>query len=596
MVVENEPWPGQALATDPGDDPPQWSLVVHPVGATITPSGAIEWTPAWADALAGTVSVVVHAEDGDGGMGEAGITLTVQMADVDGDGMPDTWELAHALDNGVADGTLDPDGDGVDNLDEWLEGSDPQIPNLPGPPIAILPDGGSRTGSNPELVAEEAVDPDGDALLYDLEVHCGNPATLAASVDDLSPAVGTVSWTVDQGLPENTLCDWRIRAWDGRAEGAWSNWASFYVDAINEAPTVPTFWAPTGEISTNVPLLQLGPTDDAEEDEIFVSTWLTGPGGEIVVAGAEPVVGGWGGVPPSALGEGLWTVEVRSSDARGASAGWSVGGSFVVDATNIAPERPVIVGPEEGSRVASLRFDLQVAQDVDDVGRTLSWQLDRESDFSTAGEDDGILILAASVTEITVLPTRLQPENHTLWFRARLEDDRGASSPWAVRSVILDAVSEAPPVPHVLVPGEGEEIPSTVPPRVEWTQVHDPEGFPVSYEIRISDGSGTPVVLAEDLVVDALLGTWAAEAPLPPAGYRVTVRALDPEGLASPWSPPRSFMVASPGGPPFDLGDGAWDGGCVVAGRSSSQHLGEVLGVTLIAAQIQRRRRRQSSW
>jgi hypothetical protein len=55
-----------------------------------------------------------------------------EVADCDGDGMPNTYELAHAcLDPLVNDASADADGDGVSNIDEMNAGTDP-CPPTPG--------------------------------------------------------------------------------------------------------------------------------------------------------------------------------------------------------------------------------------------------------------------------------------------------------------------------------------------------------------------------------------------------------------------------------------------------------------------------------
>jgi uncharacterized repeat protein (TIGR01451 family) len=97
-------------------------------------------------------------------------------ADSDGDGMPDGWEVANGLDPGSDDAAADADGDGFANLEEHQEGSDPQDPESTPegepnqPPVATCA-AEPASGEAPLEVTFTGTgtdpDPDGSVVGYD---------------------------------------------------------------------------------------------------------------------------------------------------------------------------------------------------------------------------------------------------------------------------------------------------------------------------------------------------------------------------------------------------------------------------------------------
>ena len=57
--------------------------------------------------------------------------LTTNEEDLDGDGIPNSWEVEHGLDpSDPSDGLIDPDFDGLTNLQEYEGNTDPFVPNV----------------------------------------------------------------------------------------------------------------------------------------------------------------------------------------------------------------------------------------------------------------------------------------------------------------------------------------------------------------------------------------------------------------------------------------------------------------------------------
>mgnify|MGYP004452635633 CR=1 FL=1 len=123
---------------------------------------------------------------GAGGGGVPDSTGAVWRADADSDGLPDAWERWHGLDPGNAsDATLDPDGDGLTNLEEYLNGTLPGVRDTDGDGV----DDGTevRRGSDPNDPSDGGAAPPVDAwreLTFDIY---GDYAAWEMTVAGLGP-------------------------------------------------------------------------------------------------------------------------------------------------------------------------------------------------------------------------------------------------------------------------------------------------------------------------------------------------------------------------------------------------------------------------
>jgi hypothetical protein len=343
-------------------------------------TGVLAWTPVYADV--GTHPVTLTVADGDGGTDTETFTIVVAFQDDDGDGLPDTWEIAAGLDPTTDDAALDFDGDGLSNLDEFLGGTDPASYDGPDAPVPTAPvPGGEVDTSTPVLSWTNATDPQTDTLTYEVEVYsdAAMTAQLTSTAGLVEDGSGTTSWPVDVVLAENSDMTWRVRAADPYTPGPWSD-ADFFVNEVNEPPTAPVASAPLSGDRADVlrPSLSWSDSSDVDRDALTYEVRVWNEARDAVVAEAVGVSGD--------AREASWTVdrdlsedteyswEVRAVDEHGLPSEWSEAQDFLVSTTNAAPTdvawiEPTGPGRSPGSpRAAPLASprDQTTLQDVGD--------------------------------------------------------------------------------------------------------------------------------------------------------------------------------------------------------------------------------------
>jgi PKD repeat protein len=611
-------WSYQAVAIDPGDDVLTWTLGSGaPDGMTLDPAtGLIEWTPSYEQSLGGPYDATITVEDGDGGLDSQTFTVQVGWTDADGDGMADEWELDNGLDpTDPSDANEDPDGDGVDNLTEFLNGTDPNAFDGPTAPVLLDPiEDAEVATSTPDLLIENATDPQLDVLTYDFEVYEDEAMTVfVTSAGGAVPETDDeTTWKVDVPLDENGQYHWRAAAFDGAAWGPWTDLESFVVNEFNEPPPVPVPLYPIeGETVTTVDVeLSWSSLDDVDGDAIAFDVVLWDETMETalseafgVAPDARDVTAAW--LIDVALDEdAFYWWQVRGVDEHGLQGDWSIEELFFFSTDNAAPEGVVFLDPLDGDVVGTVSPELVASEGTDAEGGELTYTFEVDSvptfdstdlvagDLPETGLGEVVWDLAADGIEL--------PENVIVHARVRGLDPDGVGSEWDVISFFVAGDNEPPPAPELLSPEDGADIDDVVPVLV-LSNVDDPEGDLVFYDFVVArDVELTDVVTAagDVLASSGELGTetetsWRVDVNLDGELYW-SARSVDDLGAPSAWATPFAFTVRG-GEPPIgddDDDDGGQGCDCessVAGQRAGAMPMALLLG--LFGALAIRRRR-----
>lgn len=509
------------------------------------------------------------------------VPSVAQAHDTDGDGIEDEWEVFYGFDpSDPSDGTIDPDGDGLDNLAEFLGRTNPLVYDGPSAPTAISPLGGVETGATPTLTVGNATDPSGDALVYSWEVYAdASLSTLVASASSVpEDASGQTSWQVDVALTENAAYWWRARAHDPYVGGAWCVTSELFVNAVNDPPTAPTPASPLdGELLPSLtPSVQLGGATDPDGDALTytIEVWSDAALTELLTSATDLTdVGGlveW--TLDTAMDEDAWGwLRARATDEHGLDGPWTDPISFHVSGDDSAPTGLGWIAPLDGSVVETLSPTLVAAGAIDAEGAEVLYAFEVANDASWADSSTSELLaadadgharwdLATEGLELT--------ENADAYARVRASD--GAIwSPWESIRFFVNSSNEAPGVPELIAPDDGTDITDEHPVDLVAAWVADADRDALEYSFVIAWDHDLSEVVASGSVAGANTAVdgpgeavWQLVDELQPGTFWWSAQVIDAAGLGSGYAQPRTMVIeAEPTPPPsgFSFGDRAPD-------------------------------------
>ena len=507
---------------------------------------ALLWTPTYEQALTGSVSFPLVVSDNDGWSAEGEIICAVTVRDDDGDGLPDTWEERNDVpddegnpDDGGADD--DPDLDGATNGQELALGTHPSVFSGPGVPVMVTPAHESVVDTlRPSLEVEATIHEFPGDIDYTFAIYAPGDldnAVWTAVVTGVGPVV---SAEVDADLDEDARYMWRVRASDDYVAGAWTQMATFDVDATPETPTPPAIASPIeGELDLLAPTIALTNSSDPDPGtqltyrcEVDVSEAFEAPIQSPLVDHDEdgqtelllaPLQENW-----------AYAVRCRAEDNTARVSDWTPTAHFRINVVEERPTNPAIVAPADGERLLVTTPTLQITPAVDPEGQPLTYHVRITDSAGGVVFDDAAVPGGADPIEVE-LP-ELSDDTIYQWF-VTAADAHGVSQTVSA-SFTINVADDDPTAPAITEPAGGAELASALPAVVLVNGTDSDPGDAVGHRCQVAR---TDAFGGDDIVADVVDG------PIPALDdntrYWLRCRAEDATGRTSAWVGPVDFRI-----------------------------------------------------
>ena len=408
----------------------------------------------------------------------------------------------------------------------------------------------------PELVIENSIDEDGDALTYEFEVFADPALTVrVAGADEVVQGVATTTWSVPVTLNDDSRYHWRARATDGYSFSLWV-YGTFFVNTINNAPG-PFYISSPGddtEVDTRTPVLEVSNAMDADEDavtytfELYDDNTLSSP----VVSGVNIPAGSAGTTSwmvNSALTDNTWYFwRAVGSDDHGARTETAVG-SFLVNTVDLVPNPPQPAYPANDQEIAIRQLELVVINSPDAQIHSYYFELDKADTFDSPAK-----LASGEITE-GVDTTAWQVDgldDNTRYFWRVKADNGPAQSSWVQSAFFVNSANDSPSSPTLKNPGMRAWA-GTLTPSLELAPCSDPDADNLSYRFEIYSDEALTTLIEEGVSANP---QWLMPSELADkTRYFWRARAEDAHGLTGSWMDSASFFVrhTGPVEPPAEI-------------------------------------------
>ncbi|MCP4671587.1 MAG: hypothetical protein GY857_09795 [Desulfobacula sp.] len=570
--IENQQISFIVNSSDPNGTIPALSGSPLPVGAQFTDNndgtGIFDWTPLIGQK--GTYYITFTATDSTL-LTSQRVKFTISdINDTDMDGMTDDWETSNF---GVLarDGNGDFDQDGISDLQEFLDETDPTLDeSAPTVPDPLYPHPNvDVTQTDPELVIENSLDTQNDTIDYEFEIYADSQMTdMVANQNNVVKAFhktnlfiynwtadngytpvptseSTTNWQVPVALPDNARYYWRVRSADTEGSSLWA-YNNFFVNTLNDPPASFLPGSPENEsgVDSLTPQLSVMNSRDIDNDvltytfEVYEDEAMT-----ILVTDSGTISQGAGT-------QTSWTVNIELTDntqyywraiafdGNGAQTATMLQ-SFLVNTSNHAPTVPVIISPDASTEIETYDVLLTVENSTDEDTDPLTYifEIDKSDTFDSPDRQTSQVIFEE--TETTSFQVSDLEENQKYYWRVKAGDGSAASK-WANAGFFVNRINDAPLVPTLKNPGHNAWV-DTTNPVLSLHSGSDPDQDQLEYRFEIYSNQELTHFVVQ---TDSLDPDWTVSIDLKNnTRYFWRAQTIDEHGVTSAWTDVSDFFI-----------------------------------------------------